>query len=128
MIALDTHAWYWWAAKLDFLSPAARSAIDEATVIHISSFSVLELARLELHGRIEFDRESWRSHALRFDQRIVEQPMTAAIAERAIGLLARGLKGDPADQVILATAEYLRVPLVTKDRSLRGFAPDLTIW
>lgn len=128
MIVLDTHVWFWWAARLPLLSASAASEIERATKVFVSSYSVLELARLEVRGRIEFDRSDWRAKALAFDDRIVEVPMDAAIAEGAIRLLSRGLKGDPADQVILATAEQLAAPLITKDRGLREFAPNSTIW
>lgn len=128
MIVLDTHAWFWWAARLPQLSGSARQLIDRAEKIFISSYSVFELARLEHHGRVEFDRSDWRQRALRFDERIVEVPMDHAIAERAIDLLAKGLAGDPADQVILATAGQLGATLVTKDRVLREFAPSQTAW
>ncbi len=128
MIVLDTHAWYWWAARLPQLSDSARQMIDRAQTICISSYSVMELARLEHHGRVEFDRRDWRQRALRFDPRIMEIPMDHRIAERAVGLLAKGLTGDPADQVILATAGQLGATLITKDRVLREFAPSQTAW
>jgi PIN domain nuclease of toxin-antitoxin system len=46
----------------------------------------------------------------------------------AAGRLGETFPGDPADRIIYATALSLGCRLVTKDRRLRAFAPDKTLW
>lgn len=129
MIVLDTHTWLWWCTKDRRLSATALAAIDGADAIGVSSASALELARLAAGGRLRFDNvDRWIAAALTHDQRIVELPITAHVALRAVDILKRGLTGDPMDQVILASAELQSATLVTTDRRLRAFAPSQTIW
>ncbi|MBI2690908.1 MAG: type II toxin-antitoxin system VapC family toxin [Solirubrobacterales bacterium] len=129
MIVLDTHAWLWWASDSDRLSPIARAEIDDADVIGVSAISALELARLGTMGRLVFDDvDRWVNEAFRFDQRILELPVTTKVALWAVELLRRGLLGDPNDQLILATAQLNSARLVTKDSRLREFAREATVW
>lgn len=129
MIVLDTHAWLWWASGSDRLSATARAEIDDADVIGVSAISALELARLGSTGRLDFDDvDRWVNEAFRFDPRILELPVTTQVALQAVELLRRGLLGDPNDQLILATAQLKSARLVTKDRRLRAFAPETTVW
>lgn len=128
LIILDSHVWFWWITDPEKLSPHAANLIEESREIGVSAYSALELARAKSLGRIELDHPDWIYLAFAFDPRIVEVPMGSRIAQHAIELMERGLTRDPGDQVILATAEVLRAPLVTKDRRLQEFAPESTAW
>lgn len=128
MIVLDSHVWFWWITNPSRLSPRAAALIAEAREIGISSYSALELARAKSLGRIELDHPDWIDLAFGFESRIKEIPMGSRIAQHAIGLMDRGLAGDPGDQIILATAEVRRAQLITKDQRLRAFAPETTVW
>jgi PIN domain nuclease of toxin-antitoxin system len=129
VVVLDTHAWLWWCTNDRRLSAVAGDAIDRADSIGVSSGSALELARLAAAGRLLFDDvDRWVAAALAHDPRIVELPITARVALRAIDLFRRGLTGDPMDQIILASAELSSATLVTIDRRLHEFAPDRTTW
>ncbi|MBJ7459252.1 MAG: type II toxin-antitoxin system VapC family toxin [Thermoleophilaceae bacterium] len=129
MIVLDTHAWLWWASDAGNLSQVARSEITDAEVIGVSAISALELARLGVKGRLVFDDvDRWIIEALRFDPRVIELPVTSRVALQAVELLRRGLMGDPDDQIILATAQLQGARLITADRRLLEFAPDVATW
>lgn len=127
---LDTHVWLWLVSKSDELSPDARAAIDSAVSIALSAFSVWEVALLVERGRIRLSlpTAAWIHRALHLDPRFEQVAVDSAIAMRAAGLTGRGLPGDPADQLILATAEQKDIPLISKDRRLRDFAGQRVIW
>ncbi|HET9210615.1 MAG TPA: type II toxin-antitoxin system VapC family toxin, partial [Thermoanaerobaculia bacterium] len=64
MIVLDTHAWVWWVANPEQLSPSARQRIDseaEKGPVLVSSISAWEVALLVRKGRLELtmDVEDW---------------------------------------------------------------------
>lgn len=130
MIVLDTHAWVWWLAAPDRLSPGARDAIAGAAEIGVSAISAWEVAMLAERGRISLDRPAprWVRAALSADPRTIELPLTSAIAVRAAQLGADGMHGDPADRFIYATARDRDAPLVTRDAALRAHDAAHTVW
>lgn len=131
MIVLDTHAWIWWLANPDEISRAAREAIDRAKEkeeVLISSISSWEIALLVRKGRLELTMpvEDWveRSEALPFIQFV---PLDNRIALRSNHLPGE-IHDDPADRIIIATAQTLGVPLVSKDTRIRDYPHVETIW
>ncbi|MFT4034942.1 MAG: type II toxin-antitoxin system VapC family toxin [Patulibacter sp.] len=130
VIVLDTHAWLWWTAARDRLSPAAATAIDTADVVGVSAISAWEVAMLAQRGRIALDRPAarWVNEAAAIDPRITLLDLDAAIAVDAAALGTRGMHGDPADRFIYATAQHHRAALVTRDAALRAFDPSGTVW
>ena len=127
MILLDTHVWLWWVSQPDKLSATARSAIETAAEIGVSSISSWEVATLVRLGRIELDRPAndWIGQALSHP-RVRDIPVTSSIASRAGALEA--FHGDPADRVIYSTALDLRSPLLSRDLALRRLDPVRVIW
>lgn len=75
---------------------------------------------------LEDDVKSWIARALAFD-RVEAVPLDVEIAVSA-GSLDRDFPGDPADRIIYTTARTLRATLVTKDRRLRRYDAELTLW
>lgn len=130
MIVLDTHAWLWWAASPDRLSPAAAAAIDAATGLGVSTLSCWEVAMLAERGRIALDRPAaqWVRAALGADERMRPLPPDPEIAVRAAELGRDGFHGDPADRFIYATARANGATLVTRDEAVRSFDPERTLW
>ena len=128
MILLDTHAWIWLRSDPDRLSPAARAAVNGERAM-LATISCWELATLVRLGRIALDREAgaWVSHGLGAEPQVTAVPLDPEVAVTAGGL-AEAFPGDPADRIIYATALSLGCRLVTKDRRLRTFAPDRTLW
>lgn len=126
VILLDTHAWIWWNAEPSRLSARARKSIDSADAVAVAAISTWEFAMLASRGRVVLDRPPlvWMQVALVRD-RTTLLPLTAEIAARSIELT---MHGDPADRLILATAEVHDLRLVTKDRALRAAAGGRSLW
>ena len=78
--------------------------------------------------RLELDRDvsDWLSDAIALEG-IEVVPLTADIAVRSTRL-SQGFHGDPADQLIVATAIVLGAALVTRDERIQKFAGVKTIW
>ena len=120
---VDTHALLWWFTDPDLLSePAARAMVD-ADGLLISPISFWEVATLVTKGRIELDRPTatWANDVLA-QEATEEAPHTPAIAMAA----DRGglFPGDPVDRVLVATAQSLGVPLLTKDARICSWATE----
>ena len=105
MILLDTHVLLWYRMGDRRLGRRARRTVERALSRRraaVSAASFWEVALLVSRGRIDLlvDPEAWRRTLLA--QGLLEIPVNGIIAVRA-GMLA-GLRGDPADRLIVATA------------------------
>lgn len=131
LIVLDTHTWIWWLTAPEFLSKKAHEAIayeTEDNGIAISSISVCELTMLVNKGRLtlatgapEFIRQT---EALTFVQFV---PVDNQIFLAALALPDYAAK-DPADRIIIATANSLSAPLITKDEHIRKYKHTRAVW
>lgn len=124
-ILIDTHVLLWWKADPVRLSTGAVEHLDAASEILISPVTCWEVAMLISKGRVKLDRPTrvWVQDVLAPSE-VGLAELTAATAVAAAEL--PGFHGDPADRFLVATAETLRVPLVTKDRMIHTFAADRT--
>ncbi|MDE0220172.1 MAG: type II toxin-antitoxin system VapC family toxin [Spirochaetaceae bacterium] len=130
MILLDTHAWIWHLSDPSQLSAAARVAIDDARrdlAVHVSSISVWELFMLTKKSRLQlaiapeaFLHRAERLSYVRF------AAVDNGVARRSVQL--PDIHGDPADRLILATAQQLGCPVVSKDRRLSDYPDAEIIW
>ena len=130
MILLDTHAWIWHLSDPSQLSAAARAAIDDARrdlAVHVSSISVWELFMLTKKGRLHlaiapeaFLHRAERLSYVRF------AAVDNGVARRSVQL--PDIHGDPADRLILATAQQLGCPVVSKDRRFPAYPDAEVIW
>lgn len=122
MILLDTHVLLWWQAGGKRLSSRAAREIAKAEIVLLSPISFWEITTLISKGRIALDRDPyvWLEDLMLDDQ--VEVTAFSARTALAAGLLPNDFPGDPADQILYATARDLLVPLVSKDIRLRSFA------
>lgn len=130
MIVLDTHALVWACGDAKQLSVGAKAAIDEADTIGIPAVCIWELGMLVNRGRLDLSMptQQWVRTAFAEDPRLSEIKLDSAIALLAEKLEREGLAGDPADQMILASADFYGATLITRDRRLLEFAPDRTGW
>lgn len=132
MILLDTHAWVWWVSDPRHLSEVAGTALgrarEEGGPVYLSSISVWEVAMLVEKGRLELtmDVEDWVAHSEAVPW-IEFVPVTNHLALRSVHLPG-DIHSDPADRLIVATARYLGVPLVTRDRKLHTYPHVKTLW
>jgi PIN domain nuclease of toxin-antitoxin system len=128
---LDTHAWVWWVTEDRRLSRPARRAIDKAQAIDalwLSLISVWEVAKKTEKGQLVLDRplDDW------FDLATTRPGLHLAELTRPI--LAESCRlpppfdGDPADQIIVATARDRDAVVVTKDRLIRDYVQVRSLW
>jgi PIN domain nuclease of toxin-antitoxin system len=117
MIVLDTHIWIWWVHGDPLLSAATRALIDsfEQTGIAISAISCWEVAKLVERGRLTLPcpTSAWLQQALAYPGVQLIELSTQICVEST--QLPGKFHRDPADQIIVATARILDVPLVTVD-------------
>jgi PIN domain nuclease of toxin-antitoxin system len=81
----------------------------------ISSIVLWELAKLAQIGRIEVDLND--GEITRILSSLNVWPIDLAVALQSTRM---DFKGDPADELIAATSVVHRVPLVTRDKTIRG--------
>jgi len=130
-ILLDTHAWIWWVSADTRLSKAARRAIEKAgrdDVLWLSLISVWEIAKKFEKGQLLLDRpmDDW------LDQALSQPGLNLAELTRPVLVescrLPPTFAGDPADQIIVATARDRDATLVTKDDRIRTYPHVRSLW
>ncbi len=128
---LDTHAWVWWVTEDRRLSGSARRAIDKGQAkdaLSLSLISIWEVAKKVEKGQLVLDRpvDDW------LDLATTRPGLHLADLTRPILVescrLPPPFHGDPADQIIVATARDHDAIIVTKDRQIRGYAHVRSVW
>ena len=127
MIVLDTHTWLWWVNSVPGTLPA--SLLDklesEGTRVGVASISCLEVALLSRKGRIELPCALNRWFALALSESQIELlPLTPEIATASTEL--PDIHKDPADRLIIATAQSHSAVLATADETIRRY-PNLEV-
>ena len=128
---LDTHAWIWWVTSDRRLSRRARTAIDRAQSrgeLWVSMISTWEIAKKVEKGQLALDRplEEWFEAALSSEGLHVAEMTRPILIDSC--RLPQPFHGDPADQIIVATARAHSATLVTRDARLRDYAQVRTVW
>ncbi len=130
-IVLDTHAWIWWASEDKRLSKRATALIarasDEGSIL-VSMISIWELAKKVEKQQLVFDRpiRQWIDRATQLPGMSLAE-LTPEILMDSCSL-PQPFHGDPADQILAATARHHHATLVTKDMKLREYAHVTTSW
>jgi PIN domain nuclease of toxin-antitoxin system len=128
---LDTHAWVWWVTHDRRLSPIARRAIERSQAkgdLSLSLISVWEVAKRVEKAQLVLDRpvDQWIELAVaRSGFHLVE--LTRPILVESCRL-PPPFHGDPADQLIVATARDRDAAVVTKDERIRAYAHVRSVW
>lgn len=128
---LDTHTWIWWVTRDRRLSRRARAAIDKASAreqLFVSQISIWEMAKKVEKGQLALDRplDEWLDAALEIDGLQIAEMTRPMLVDSC--RLPLPFHGDPADQIIVATARELKASLVTRDARLRDYAHVRTVW
>ena len=127
-LLMDTHVWIWLSLeKNKSLSAKSKKAMSSSDHKWISAISCWELAKLIEKKRISFSIPAlaWIRRSLNeFNLRIADLSPEIAVESTVL----RGLNRDPADQIIVATARILGIPLVTADKQILEFPEVDTIW
>ncbi len=128
---LDTHAWVWWVTADERLSKPASRAVEQAQAdgtLWLSLISVWEVAKKVEKGQLVLDRpvDEW------LDQATTQPGLQLAELTRPILVescrLPPPFHGDPADQLIVATARDRNAVIVTKDERIRRYGQVRTEW
>ena len=128
---IDTHAWVWWVTEDRRLSKRALRSIEEASeanALFLSLISVWEIAKKVEKKQLVLDRplDDWLDLA-------TAQP-GLHLAELTRHILSESCRlpvpfhGDPADQIIVATARDHDAIVVTKDDKIRKYPNVRSVW
>ena len=116
MIVLDTHIWIWWVNNSPPLTEQHRRVISirESDGLGVSIFSCWEVAKLVEKNRIQLSLpvDQWLDQALAYPG-VQLLNLTVPILVKSTQL--PGFHNDPADQIIVATAQAYNCPLLTAD-------------
>lgn len=121
IVLLDTHILLYWLGGSSYLAAPEQRAIEEATAenpLLLSDISLWEIATLFNLGRISLDLplREWL-------ERVVAPPLvhivgiSPAIAA-AVAALPETFHRDPADRIIVASAQIAGATLMTRDRRI----------
>lgn len=128
---LDTHTWIWWVTSDRRLSRKARAAIDKAQSrgeLWVSMISIWEIAKKIEKGQLALDRplEEWLEAALSAEGLHVAEMTRPILLDSC--RLPLPFHGDPADQIIVATARAHGATLITRDARLQDYTHVRTVW
>lgn len=122
MIILDTHIWIWWVDNNSRLTERLRQIIasHQSNGLGVSIFSCWEVAKLVEKNRLKLacSVDEWLNVALAYPGvQLLE--LTLPIVLKATQL--EGFHNDPADQIIVATAQIHNCPLLTADTKIVNY-------
>ena len=128
---LDTHTWLWWVTEDRRLSQRARAAVEKSQreeALWLSLISLWELAKKLEKGQLALDRplDQWLDLATTMRGLHLAELTRPILVESC--RLPQPFLGDPADQIIVATARHHDAVLVTKDRTIRDYAYVRSVW
>ena len=124
LIVMDTHVLIWAVQDDPRLGARARQTIDDMTRrsrILISAITPWEITMLAEKGRIALgdDVGRWITRALALPG-IALAPLEASIAVGSVRLPG-DFHADPADRIIVSTARFHQVPLMTADLAILSY-------
>ena len=126
MIVLDTHVLLWLDqhdASLGQRAIAIAADALAAVVLAASAITFWEVALLLRKKRLQLKLPVARWRRDFIDQGLVEIPITGAIGIAAAGL--EDFHADPADRLIVATAQELGATLLTADEKILAWSGRL---
>ncbi|MBW2118093.1 MAG: type II toxin-antitoxin system VapC family toxin [Deltaproteobacteria bacterium] len=128
---LDTHTWIWWNMNPKKLSKRVKGLIGNAEMydeILLSAISPWEFSKLLEKKRvgISCDPEDWINTALDMPKlRLI--PLSPVLSYRST-VLPQTFHGDPADQIIVATAREENATILTKDKKILAYKNVRSFW
>ncbi|MEA2559805.1 MAG: hypothetical protein QOH06_1309 [Acidobacteriota bacterium] len=127
---LDTHILLWWLKEDRHLSPGQRQILqeaDEKNPLLVADITLWEIATLSSLGRINLHLplRDWLEQAVA-PPLVQLLPITPAVAA-AVAALPDSFHRDPADRILVATAQVLGATLLTHDSRIidAGLVPTL---
>jgi PIN domain nuclease of toxin-antitoxin system len=128
MVVLDTHALVWWTLDPARLSAPAKRLCEQIPDqgAKISAISIWEIGIKIKRGQLELGIEL--NDYVRRLRTLKGLEIVPADVEQWLGNLNLPWEHrDPADRTIVATAQLLDLPLISKDLDIRAYYPK-TIW
>ena len=121
-VLLDTHFWVWWLTPDSPLSIAERSALDAKAgrgELFLAAVSLWEVQMLAAKRRLQLPLPfpDWLAQAA--DDRMISVIPPDIDVILALDALPKSFRGDPADRLIAATARARKLPLATRDATIR---------
>ncbi|MCP5097967.1 MAG: type II toxin-antitoxin system VapC family toxin [Chloroflexi bacterium] len=128
MILIDTHIWVWWVNESSQLPQSIINIIESSREdgIGVSIISCWEVAKLVEHNRLKlaYPVEQWINSALNYPSvRLLD--LTPKIVVESTQLPGNFHK-DPADQLIVATARFYDILLLTVDAKIISYQHVMT--
>jgi len=126
MILLDTSTILFWTFAPERLSEPAVAALEENATVIINAISLWEIGWKIRQGKLSIPLRL-RDYVsfLKETDRVEIQATELEVWLHSIDL--DWSHRDPADRIIVASADLLGCPLVSSDKRIRQFYP-LTIW
>ena len=121
-VLLDTHILVHWVSLPERLTPAQQHALSTVSPRNpavVADISLWEIAMLVTAGRLQIDRSlrEWLARATAPPLvRVAEVTPEIAVA---VGRMAEWENRDPADRLIVATAQVHGCHLLSNDRRIR---------
>ena len=128
---LDTHAWVWWVTEDPRLPNTTQRTIERAATtdgLWLSLISVWEVAKKVEKGQLVLDRpvDDWLDAATTRPGLQLAELSPLVLLESC--RLPQPFHGDPADQIIVATARDRDTVVVTKDRKIIDYVHVRSTW
>jgi len=124
----DTHALVWWFTNSSKISEKASQIFEQCergeNIIFIPSIVVAELLSIFDKKRIDFDFKNLFKK-IRTSENFVLIALDYPILEKMIVLK---VVPELHDKIIVSTAKYLKVPIITKDGVLQSLPSIKTVW
>ncbi len=124
----DTHALLWWFTDSPKIGPKASEIFEKCeageNIIFIPSIVVAEALSIFDKKRVDFNFKKLFKE-INNSENFVLIALDYAILEKMVAL-----KEIPElhDKIIVSTAKYLKVPVITKDKILQNLKSVRTVW
>jgi PIN domain nuclease of toxin-antitoxin system len=124
----DTHALLWWFIDSPKISPTVAKIFENCekgeTIIYIPSIVLAEALSIFEKKRVSFDfRKLFKMMQGAENFRLI--PLDFHILQKMLDLKE---VVELHDKIIVSTAKFLRVPLITKDKILHNISAIKAVW
>jgi PIN domain nuclease of toxin-antitoxin system len=123
MIIIDTHIWIWWVTNAQRLNKEHRTFLEKQKIgeIALNCISCWEVAKSVEVGKLQMNvpLEQWLNEAVN-SYNISLLPLDIPTVVESTRLPGNFHK-DPADQLIVASARILDIPLLTEDSKILNY-------
>ena len=127
----DTHTALWYLSNDLRISAAASGYIEDAAntrqKIAVSSISLAEVVYLVEKGRVPTHAYEYLMQAISNSEHVFTEAALTQDVVQAMRRVSRQEVPDMPDRIIVATAVYFGVPVISRDRRIRSAALQ-TVW